>query len=184
MGVRIRLFLVINAFSRISGMVLAWSADLSLALAKQLLDSTTAESGCGRGSTGPTSRPAPGAASGTEPASPPESRGSSSPLTRELRQTAQTARLRARAGRPRQPDRRAPAATERERGPRGRGDRAGVPARPRRPGQRAECGHRAPGRAIICGRRDLISEPIAVAEVAPGVMGSDRQGASESAHER
>ena len=41
------------------------SADLSLALAKQLLDSTAAGSSCGRGPTGPTSRPAPGAPSGT-----------------------------------------------------------------------------------------------------------------------
>ena len=42
MGIQIRLFLVIDAFSRISGLVLACSADLSLALAKQRLDSTAA----------------------------------------------------------------------------------------------------------------------------------------------
>ena len=41
-GIEIRLFLVIDAFSRFSGIALACSADLSLALAKQLLDSTAA----------------------------------------------------------------------------------------------------------------------------------------------
>ncbi len=65
MGIEIRLFLVIDAFSRFSGMALACFAGLSLALAEQLLDSTAAESGCGRGPTGPTLRPAPGAPSGT-----------------------------------------------------------------------------------------------------------------------
>ena len=79
-GIEIRLFLVIDAFSRFSGIALACSADLSLALAKQLLDSTAAGSSCGRGPTGPTSRPAPGAPSGTR-LSPPELRGSSSPPT-------------------------------------------------------------------------------------------------------
>ena len=79
-GIEIRLFLVIDAFSRFSGIALACSADLSLALAKQLLDSTVAGSSCGRGPTGPTSRPAPGAPSGTR-LSPPELRGSSSPPT-------------------------------------------------------------------------------------------------------
>ena len=80
MGIEIRLFLVIDAFSRFSGMTPACSADLTLALAKQLLDSTAAGSDCGRGPTGPTLRPAPGAPSGTR-LSPPESRGSSSPPT-------------------------------------------------------------------------------------------------------
>ncbi len=66
MGIEIRRFLVIDAFSRFPGMALARSADLPLAFATQLLDSTAAGSGCGRGPTGPTSRPAPGAPS--EPA--------------------------------------------------------------------------------------------------------------------
>ena len=59
---------------------LACSADLSPALAKQLLDSTAAGSRYGRGPTGPTSRSAPGAASGTR-LSPQESRDFSSPPT-------------------------------------------------------------------------------------------------------
>ena len=50
MGIEIRLFLVIDAFSRLSGTLIACSAGLSLQLAKQLLDSTAAASGCGRGS--------------------------------------------------------------------------------------------------------------------------------------
>ena len=70
----------IDAFSRFSGMAPACSADLTLALAKQLLESTAAGSGCGRGPTEPTSRPAPGAPSRTR-LSPPESRDSSSPPT-------------------------------------------------------------------------------------------------------
>ncbi|MGH8291789.1 MAG: hypothetical protein ACREV7_22940 [Steroidobacteraceae bacterium] len=49
MGIEIRLFLAIDAFSRFSGMPLACSADLSHQLAKQLLDSTAAASGCDRG---------------------------------------------------------------------------------------------------------------------------------------
>ena len=61
-------------------MALACSADLSLALAEQLLDSTAAGSSCGRGPTGPTSRPAAGAPAGTR-LSPPELRGSESPPT-------------------------------------------------------------------------------------------------------
>ena len=52
MGIEIRLFLVIDAFTRFSGMLIACSAGLSLQLAKQLLDSTAAASGCGRGSVG------------------------------------------------------------------------------------------------------------------------------------
>ena len=39
MGIEIRLFLVIDAFSRFSGKLIACSAGLSLQLAKQLLDS-------------------------------------------------------------------------------------------------------------------------------------------------
>ena len=41
MGIEIRLFLVIDAFSRFSGMLFARSAGRSLQLAKQLLDSTS-----------------------------------------------------------------------------------------------------------------------------------------------
>ncbi len=48
MGIEIRLFLVIDAFSRFSGMPLACSAGLSLQPAKQLLDSTAAASDRGR----------------------------------------------------------------------------------------------------------------------------------------
>jgi hypothetical protein len=40
MGIAIRFFLVIDAFSRFSGTPLACPADLSLCLAEQLLDST------------------------------------------------------------------------------------------------------------------------------------------------
>ena len=58
MGIEIRLFLVIDAFSRFSCMALACSAGLSIALAEQLIESTAVESGCGRGPTGPTLRPA------------------------------------------------------------------------------------------------------------------------------
>ncbi len=86
-GIEIRLFLVIDAFSRFSGIALACSADLSLALAKQLLDFTAAGSSCGRGPTGPPSRPAPGAPSGTR-LLPPELRGSSSPPTPRHEQIA------------------------------------------------------------------------------------------------
>ena len=49
MGIEIRLFPVIDAFSRFSGMPLAWYSGLSLRLAKQLLDSTAAASGSGPG---------------------------------------------------------------------------------------------------------------------------------------
>lgn len=52
MGIEIRLFPVIDAFSRPFGMRLGCSADPSLPLAKQLLDSTADGSGCGRGPTG------------------------------------------------------------------------------------------------------------------------------------
>ena len=52
MGIEIRLFLVIDAFSRLSGTLIACSAGLSLQLVKQLLNSTAAASGCGRGSVG------------------------------------------------------------------------------------------------------------------------------------
>ncbi len=52
MGIEIRLFPVIDAFSRFFGMALACSAALSLPLAKQLLDSTAAGPGCGRGPAG------------------------------------------------------------------------------------------------------------------------------------
>ncbi|MHB1542792.1 MAG: hypothetical protein ACYCV6_16455 [Steroidobacteraceae bacterium] len=45
MGIAIRLFLVIDAFSQFSGTPLACSADLSLCLAKQLLDSIATASG-------------------------------------------------------------------------------------------------------------------------------------------
>jgi hypothetical protein len=45
MGIAIRLFLVIDAFSRFSGTPLACPAYLSLCLAKQLLDSTATASG-------------------------------------------------------------------------------------------------------------------------------------------
>ena len=75
MGAQIRLLLMFDAFSRISGEVLARSVALSLAFAKQHINFTAAESGCSRGSTGPRSRPAPGAASGTR-LSPPESHSS------------------------------------------------------------------------------------------------------------
>jgi hypothetical protein len=44
-GIEIRLFLVIDAFSRFSGTPLACFADPSHRLAKQLLDSTAAASG-------------------------------------------------------------------------------------------------------------------------------------------
>ena len=77
LGSQIRLFLVIDAFSPISSMALARSADLSLVRATQRLDSAAAGSGCGRGPTGPTSRPAPGAVSGAA-SHPRESRGLSS----------------------------------------------------------------------------------------------------------
>lgn len=86
LGSQIRLFLVIDAFSPISSMALARSADLSLVLATQRLDSAAAGSGCGRGPAGPTSRPDPGAASGTRP-SPTESRGFSSRPTDRLRES-------------------------------------------------------------------------------------------------
>ncbi len=49
MGIEIRLFPVIDAFSRFSGMPLAWFSGLSPRLAKQLLDSTAAASGSGPG---------------------------------------------------------------------------------------------------------------------------------------
>jgi len=52
MGTEIRVFLVIDAFSRFSGTLMACSAGLSLQLAKQLLDSTAAAPGRGRGSVG------------------------------------------------------------------------------------------------------------------------------------
>jgi hypothetical protein len=45
MGIAIRLFLVIDAFSQFSGTPLACSADLSLCLVKQLLDSIATASG-------------------------------------------------------------------------------------------------------------------------------------------
>ena len=45
MGIAIRLFLVIDAFSQFSGTPLACSADLSICLAKQLLDSIATASG-------------------------------------------------------------------------------------------------------------------------------------------
>ena len=46
MGIEIRLFPVIDAFSAFSGMPLACSERLSLPLAKQLLDSSGAARGC------------------------------------------------------------------------------------------------------------------------------------------
>ena len=49
MGIEIRLFPVIDAFSRFSGTPLACFSGLSLRLAKQLLDSTAAASGSGPG---------------------------------------------------------------------------------------------------------------------------------------
>ena len=52
MGIEIRVFLVIDAFSRFSGTLIACSAGLLLQLAKQLLDSTAAAPGCARGSVG------------------------------------------------------------------------------------------------------------------------------------
>ena len=52
MGIEIRVFLVIDAFSRFSGTLIACSAGLFLQLAKQLLDSTAAASGRGRASVG------------------------------------------------------------------------------------------------------------------------------------
>jgi hypothetical protein len=45
MGIEIRLFLVIDVFSRFSGAQLACPADLSLCLGKQLLNSTATASG-------------------------------------------------------------------------------------------------------------------------------------------
>jgi predicted membrane protein len=45
MGIEIRVFLVIDAFSRFSGTLIACSAGLLLQLAKQLLDSTAAAPG-------------------------------------------------------------------------------------------------------------------------------------------
>jgi len=47
MGIEIRLFLVIDAFSRFCGTPIACSAGLFLQLAKQLLDSTATASGRG-----------------------------------------------------------------------------------------------------------------------------------------
>ena len=47
MGIEIRLFLVIDAFSRFSGTPIACSSGLFLQLAKQLLDSTATASGRG-----------------------------------------------------------------------------------------------------------------------------------------
>ena len=52
MGIQISLFLVIDAFSRFSGTLIACSAGLVLQLAKQPLDSTAAASGSGRASVG------------------------------------------------------------------------------------------------------------------------------------
>ncbi|MGC8519812.1 MAG: hypothetical protein ACP5P4_15035 [Steroidobacteraceae bacterium] len=52
MGIEIRVFLAIDAFSRFSGTLIACSAGLFLQLAKQLLDSTAAASGRGRASVG------------------------------------------------------------------------------------------------------------------------------------
>jgi len=52
MGIEIRVFLVIDAFSRFSGTLIACSAALFLQLAKQPLDSTAAASGRGRASVG------------------------------------------------------------------------------------------------------------------------------------
>ena len=52
MGIEIRLFLLIDAFSRFSGTAIACSTGLFLELAKQLLDSTAAASGRGRASVG------------------------------------------------------------------------------------------------------------------------------------
>jgi hypothetical protein len=52
-GIEIRLFLVLEAFSRLSGTPFARSASLSLHLATKLLDSSAAASGCDRGSVGP-----------------------------------------------------------------------------------------------------------------------------------
>ncbi len=51
-GIEIRVFLVIDALSRFSGMAFACSADLPLLLAKQLLDSTAIGVACGGGRTG------------------------------------------------------------------------------------------------------------------------------------
>ena len=52
MGIEVRLFLVIDAFSRFSGMLFARSAGRSLQLAKQFLDSTVTSSGRRRRPTG------------------------------------------------------------------------------------------------------------------------------------
>ena len=52
MGIEIRLFLLIDAFSRFSGTAIACSTGLFLELAKQLLESTAAASGRGRASVG------------------------------------------------------------------------------------------------------------------------------------
>ena len=52
LGIEIRLFLVIDAFSRFSGMLFARSAGRSLQLAKQLLESTVTSSGRRRRPTG------------------------------------------------------------------------------------------------------------------------------------
>lgn len=46
-GIEIRLFLFIDVFARSSGTLIACSAGLSLQLAKKILDSTAAVSGCG-----------------------------------------------------------------------------------------------------------------------------------------
>jgi hypothetical protein len=51
-GIEIRVFLVIDALSRFSGMAFACSADLPLLLAKQLLDSTAIGAACSDGRTG------------------------------------------------------------------------------------------------------------------------------------
>lgn len=52
MGIEIRLFPSIDAFSRFSGTAIACSTGLFLELAKQLLESTAAASGRGRASVG------------------------------------------------------------------------------------------------------------------------------------
>jgi len=52
MGIEIRVFLVIDAFLRFSGTLIACSVGLLLQLAKQLLDSTAAASGGGRAPVG------------------------------------------------------------------------------------------------------------------------------------
>jgi len=50
MGIEIHHFLAVDAFSRFYGTPIGCSAGLFLQVTKQLLDSTAAASGCGRGS--------------------------------------------------------------------------------------------------------------------------------------